>query len=280
MKKFILLFLTTFISLITWGQQEIVEKKYGLRTSGTTFGFSTLHLKDNYISPLDYSGTGLKVANENSRLYSPDFMDLSIINRSKLNLGITSNPANTASIMYLGLNFAWGMHYHFRPVTNMQILTGNLADINLGLKYNTRNVNNPFNMDLAINLNLSAILIYDIPAQKRTLRLQAGFETPWIGCMFAPEQGASYYEIFSLKADGKFVHFSSFHNKLALRQTYFIEIPFKNSTWRFGINGDTSKYKANDMIFKMNDFNVFFGYTRIFTRFTRKNPAPANFAGY
>jgi len=280
MKKFIAFLMLFFIWMNTFSQQKNDEAKHALRTSSTTFGLSTLNLTDNYISPLPYSGIGLRVATENGRLYSPDFENFSIANKFKLDLGTTVNPAVTASVMYFGVNFAWGAHYHFRPAANLQILTGNLWDVDFGFKFNTRNVNNPFNIDLSTNLNLSAIVIYEVSARKRILRLQAAFQSPWIGCMFAPEQGASYYEIFSLGASGNFTHFSSFHNKLALYQTYSAEIPFANSFWRVGFAGESLKYTANNLIFEKNNFNLFLGYTYIFSRFTRNKPAPVNFIGY
>lgn len=281
MRNFVVSFFILFIVVSSLTAQENdTEKKYALKTTNTSFGLSALNLTDNYLSPLPYSGIGLRINSETSKLLSPDSKTLSTMLRLKLEAGTTTNPPHTASMLFLGLSGAWGMHYHFYPVTNLQILTGGLWDIDLGLKGNLRNVNNPFNMDLSTNLNLSAIIIYDIPTTKRTYRLQAAFDSPFIGCMFVPELGSSYYEIFSLKASGNFVHFSSFYNKLGLRQNYSVEIPFKNSTWRFGVGWDLLKYSTNDMIFKRNNLFVFFGYTREFFRFSKKNPAPQNFISY
>ena len=280
MRKYLSLLFLFFICLEAFSQQEETGIKYALRSSNTSIGLSTLSITDNYISPLPYSGIGLKVATENGRLYSPYSDRLSVADRYKMDVGILSNPAGTASMLYFGFDYAWGMHYHFRPLANLQILTGGFWDLDFGLKYNMRNVNNPFNMDLSTNLNLSAIAIYDLYTFRRKIRLQAAFETPFIGCMFAPEQGSSYYEIFSLGASGHFVHFSSLHNKLALNQSYSVEIPFKKSTWRIGFAGENLKYSANGMIFKKSDFTFFLGYTHIFSRFTKQNPAPENFVGY
>ena len=281
MKKIIVL--TNIICCIIFpltAQENIPGKKYALRTNNTSFGFSSLNLTDHYLSPLPYNGFGICINTENRRLYSVNTPNLSIMNRGKIELGSTLNPVKNAAIWYMGANFGWGMHYHFHPINNLQILAGGIWDLDLGLKLNTRNVNNPFNMDLSTNLNLSAVFIYDIPTAKRTLRLQASFDSPWIGIMFAPEQGISYYEMFLLKSKGHFVHFSSFHNKLALRQNYSIEIPFKNSTWRFGIWAENKKWQTNLIIFKQNNIGLFFGYTRILYRFNQKNPSPSNFITY
>ena len=257
------------------------DTKHALRTSNTTFGISMLDILDNYLSPLPYSGTGLRLVNENARLLNPNNENLSIRNRTEITFGTLTNPPGTAGMLYLAANYAWGMHYHFRlPTENVQILAGGFWDIDFGAKYLARNVNNPVNLDMATNLNLSIILIYDIPTPRRTVRLRVALETPLIGCMFVPEKGSSYYEIFLLGAYGNFVHFSSMHNKLGLRQMYSVEIPLRNSTFRFGISTNRQQHSANDMIFRRNDNTLFFGYTHVFSRFTRRNPAPENFIGY
>ena len=261
-------------------QAESNEQKHLLRSSNTTFGLSTLNIMDNYLSPLPYSGVGLKSIMENARLLSPSCQNLSMKNRSELTLGSLVNPAGTAGMLFLGVNYARGMHYHFHPIENLQILAGGLWDIDFGVKYLARNVNNPVNLDMATNLNASFALIYDIPTPRRIVRLRAAFETPLIGCMFVPEQNSSYYEIFMLGAQGNFVHFSSLHNKQALRQMYSVEIPLRNSTWRFGFLATNLTYTANDMFFKRNDRTIFIGHTQVFSQFSRRNPAPENFIGF
>jgi len=274
---FILLFL---VASFGFAQAENNEPKHLLRSSNTSFGLSTLNIMDNYLSPLPYSGIGLRAITENARLLSPDCQNLSIKNRTDFTLGSLINPAGTAGMLFLGANYAWGMHYHFRPVENLQILTGGLWDIDFGVKYLARNVNNPVNLDMATNLNASVAVIYDVPAPRRIVRLRAAFEMPLIGCMFVPEQNSSYYEIFLLGAQGNFVHFSSLHNKQALRQMYSVEIPLGNSTWRLGFLATNLTYTANDMFFRRNDRTIFLGYTQVFSQFSRRNPAPENFIGF
>ncbi len=280
MRKTLVLFYCAIIcTLCLHAQSDSVQKQYILQTSSTTFGLSTVSLLDNYLSPLPYKGIGLRITHEDRQFMSPNNDRLSSLSRIRLETGTTHNPAQTASLLFAGLDYTWGIYYHFRPIKHMQILTGGLADVDFGAKTITRNVNNPGSFDMALNLNLSAVVIYDIPLKKRTLRLQGTLESPWIGCMFVPAQGSSYYEIFSLGASGNFVHFSSFHNKLSLRQNYFVEIPFANSCWRFGISCDLTKWSANQLVFKQNDATVYFGYTRTLTSFNKKHPAPDNFIG-
>lgn len=281
MKKIAFMFGVLCICVFCVAAQGLdTEKKYALRTTNTSLGFSLLHLTDNYLSPLPYSGIGLKLNTESRKFYKPESDKLSYTIRGELKLGSTLNPAQTASILYLGFDLGYGTHYHFRPAKNLQILAGGVWDIDLGFKGNLRNVNNPFSLDLATNINLSAVVIYDIQAKKRIIRLQGALESPLIGCMFVPEKGVSYYEIFMLRASGHYAHFSFLHNKLGLRQSYSVEIPFNNAKWRFGISSEILKYSANSLIFKRQDITLFVGYTRDLYGFTRKNPAPENFIGY
>ena len=277
MKKNIFLFFFLAICFCSAAQQTDTSQKYALRRTSTYFDVTSAKILDNYLSPLPYSGIGAKVTSESVRLFSPDNLNLSSKSRFHINAGTATNDPSTASIMYLGLNYGWGMYYHFYLFENFQILTGGLADIDLLFKYNSRNVNNPVNLDLALNVNAAVSIIYDIPTKKRKLRLQGDFEMPLIGLFFAPQLGSSYYEMFSLGAKGSYVHFGFLTNKVAFRQRYFIEIPFKRSTWRFGLVGENSKHSANDMMFRKNNFGGFLGYTRTLFSFNRKYAASDNF---
>ncbi len=262
-----------------YAQTDEQPQTYALQTSSTILGVSSMRLLDNYISPLPYDGSELNLTHIDRRYIRPETALLSSMSRTRVQFGRAYNPARTALVLAGGLNYTWGMYYHFRPVSRLQILAGGSADADLAVKYLTRNVNNPINVDLATNLNLSAAFIYDLPLGRRSLRLQAELESPWIGCMFAPEQGSSYYEIFDLGAKGRFVHFSSFHNKLALRQDYFVELPFAHSCWRVGFHCSLMKWTANGLVFQRNDIGGYVGFTRTLTRFSRKNPAPHHFIG-
>ncbi len=265
--------------LLTYTRGQSTGSEYLIRTNNIALSFSSMHLTDSYLSPLPYSGTGIKLSTENRRIFSINTPNLSMMNRGKVEMGWTKNQTKSAAIRYIGIDIGWGMHYHFHPVRNLQILTGGIWDINFAHKKSSRNDNNPTNIDFSTNINLSAIVIYDIPTPKRTLRLQAAFDSPGIGVMFVPGPGVLYQPSI-IKTLGDYIYFSSFHNKLALRQNYSIEIPFKNSTWRFGFSAENKKWGVNPMIFKKNDFSVFFSYTRSLFRFTQKHPAPSNFITY
>jgi len=195
-----------------------------------------------------------------------------------LSAGMMLNPAFSSEMLYIGANYGWGVNYHFRLTKGLKILAGGLWDVDFGFKNVPRNINNPINLDMATNLNLTGLLIYDYPTRRRTLHLQAALQAPIIGYMFVPQGGASYYDMFQLGSLSNAFHFSSLHNKRGLNQTYTVDVPFNHSTWRFGLHFQNLKYKANNLVFAHNETSVIVGTTFDAISFSgKKKVAPQNF---
>lgn len=278
MKKFLWIIISLFPFLPLVAQQEIPGKEYGLISVNNTFYLGGMQLLDSYLSPLEYRGMSLRFENNRKRFFSTENTNLSMQSRINVTIGMARNPARSAMMNYLAFNYGWGMYYHIRPVANLQILAGGIADLDLGGKMVARNVNNPANADLAGNINASCIIQYSIPTRKRNLLLQAMIQVPLLGVMFVPEQGASYYEMFSLGALRNTAHFTFFHNKYGINQSYSIEIPFSKSTLRLGFSSQFIKYTANNLVFKKLDYAFMIGWKQEIISFAGRNKkAPAGF---
>lgn len=277
MKK-LSLFVLMLILTFNVSAQNDADQKYVLTSSSNQFGITSLNILDPYLSPLVYSGVGIKFEHAERRFFSPENTKLSMEGKIKALAGMTFNSNNTASMSYLGANYGWGMHYHFQVLDNFQVLAGGTADAIFGFKSNARNVNNPINLDMATNLNLSGIARYDFKTRRRTLRLSYALEIPVLGCMYVPYGGASYYEMFGLGNLSDAFHFSSLHNKLGSSGSLMLDVPFKHSTWRFGINTSKLKYQANNLVFKQNEYSLMIGCKYDLHIFSgTKTPAPSNF---
>ena len=272
MKRTSTLLLALALAVCARGQQP-------LQSASTTFGAGAAGLADGYLSPLPYDGWGLRVAHTDRRYLRQGQTRLSSLSRVRVQGGMALNPARTASMMFAGADYTWGLYWHFRPAEGLQLLAGGTAGAELGVKYLARNVNNPANVDAALDVNAAATVIYDIPLRRRTLRLQADVESPLMGCMFAPAQGSSYYEIFSLRAEGRFVHFTAPHNRRGVRADVFVEMPFARSTWRVGFSGGLRKWTANGLVFSRREAGLYLGFTRTLAAFNRRQPAPEGFVG-
>ena len=277
MNKLLLTGLVIFFNSILYAQDSN-EQKFLLTTKTNTVGFSILSLTDPYLSPLTYTGNGIQFEHESRRFLSLSNTNVSIQNKLNLEFGYLLNPAQTASMTYIGADYSWGMHYHFRPLEGLILLAGGTGDVGLGYKDVPRNVNNPGNVDLYANLNLSGVAQYDIPLLRRTLRLQLSVETPLIGWMYVPLAGASYYEMFMLGNLSGISHFSSVFNKRGINPKLTVNVPFKSSVWRFGIGYQKLQYTANKMVFDRTEMSVHIGTTFDMVGFGgRMRKAPSNF---
>jgi hypothetical protein len=168
----------------------------------------------------------------------------------------------------VGGNAALGALYEYRDLNNLILHAGGNVDIDFAYKMNSRNVNNPVNIDLATNLNAMLGVRYNIATRKRMLKLKANLEFPLIGCMFVPYPGLSYYEMYSSGAYGEAIHFSSLHNKQGLKEQISIDIPFKKSTCSFGVRMHQLKYQAADQPYSFNEFSIFVGINYDIVRFS------------
>jgi hypothetical protein len=277
MKRKTILFWFLLVCIFAYSQNA-EDKKYLLATNTNTFGLSTASFLDPYLSPLTYTGYGIRFEHEIRRYLSPENINISSQGKYNLEAAYLLNPESSSLMMYVGANYSWGIHYHFRIQKGFQILAGGLFDADFGVKNVLRNINNPVNLDLATNLNLSGIAMYDLKFGKKMLRLQLAAQTPVFGCMFVPLKDASYYEMFELGNLIDVFHVSSLINKRGLNSTFSVDVPFNRSVWRFGFNFMTIKYSANDEVFVRNQLSLVVGTTFDAASFSgKKNKIPKNF---
>jgi len=277
MKKLLLFALVVLCNFSLFAQSGD-EQKYLLTTKTNTYGLSSLSLIDPYLSPLTYTGNGIQFEHESRRCWLETNTRLSVQSKFDLEAGYLLNPAQTSAMTYVAVNYSKGMHYQFKPGKGWMLLAGGNLDIGLGYKDVARNVNNPGNVDLATNFNLSGTAIYDIPLNRRTLRLQLSVETPVIGWMYVPLAGASYYEMFSLGNLTGISHFSSVFNRRGIHPRLTVDVPLKRSVWRIGLGYQKLQYTANNMVFDRTETSLILGTTFDAIHFGgRMRKAPKNF---
>lgn len=278
MKRTSTVFLFLLFICVNFFAQQSEGRKYRLITSTNNTSISVLNMIDPYLSPLTYSGLGVGFEHTERQYFKPENRQFSMQSKLGTLVGIAMNPAFSSTMTYIGGTYSWGAFYHYRELSDVQIIAGATTDAQFGFKSNIRNVNNPINIDLATNLNLAAAFRYDFKLRQQQMRLSYEFETPIVGCMFVPMVGASYYELFDLWNLRNTIHFSSLHNKLAFKSALMLEIPLRKSVITVGFGGQSLLYKANNMVFKNNISSLIIGYKFNLYKFKGKNDlAPANF---
>lgn len=266
MKAKVMLFI--LMCIITGISAQMTEQKPVALTNVTHHaGVSVVEMVDPYLSILNYTGLGMRFEYTDSRYFNPANQKLTSYSRIAGLAAAVRNPQATAGITYMGGNAALGALYEYRDINNLVLLAGGNVDVDFAYKMNSRNVNNPVNIDLATNLNAMLGVRYNIATRKRMLKLKANFEFPLIGCMFVPYPGLSYYEMYSSGDYGEAIHFSSFHNRQGLKEQISIDVPFKYSTWSFGARMHQLKYQAGDQPYSFNEFSIFVGINYDIVRF-------------
>lgn len=214
-----------------------------LRTNNTiSASIGSANMYDTYLSPLEYKGFSIHLMYEQMRRTT--WFDYKFYKQQifELDLSKGDNPAKNVSEYWALLSYRIGGHYMVYNTDNFRLGLGGLWDINGGVLYNERNGNNPASARAYSNLNMSVTASYKF--KWGAVRWQ--IDSPFMGILFSPKYGQSYYEI-SLGNSVGLVNFASYHNQRALRNYISIDIPINKYTIRVGYMGSWYQTKVNEI---------------------------------
>lgn len=212
-------------------QNDDQEEAINLIYRSTLIGGGAYSIRDTYLSPFEYTGFGIRLLDERSRMTRLMKGNLSNQQIIHIDFSSTDNPAETASEYAFMLDYSYGGHYHFRPLPQLKLLAGVQSNLHLGAIYNTRNGNNPVSAKAGLHLNFSGIADYRLRIGKQPLSLRYQADLPFVGCLFSPHYGQSYYEISLGNHDG-LINFSHFGNYFVMKNYLTAELPLKPFTLR------------------------------------------------
>lgn len=214
-----------------------------LRTNNTlSVSIGSANMYDTHLSPLEYKGFSIHLMYEQMRRTT--WFDYKFYKQQifELDLSKGDNPAKNVSEYWALLSYRIGGHYMVYNTDNFRLGLGGLWDINGGVLYNERNGNNPASARAYSNLNLSVTASYKF--KWGAVRWQ--IDSPFMGILFSPKYGQSYYEI-SLGNSVGLVNFASYHNQRALRNYISMDIPINKYTIRVGYMGSWYQTKVNEI---------------------------------
>ena len=248
--------------------------------SGTMVGIGKYNLMDSYLSPgakSKYTGLGLRVLNERMKMVRLANYRVSRQQIINVDLAVTENAASTATDLAGFVDYSLGYHYHLPQVMpNLKLLAGGAAHGMLGFIYNTRNGNNPASTKVDIDLNLSAMAIYQLRIKNYPLTFRYQFQIPFAGVFFAPHYGQSYYEIFDLGNASGVVKFNSFHNKFAMKNILTVDFPVGNLTLRAGYLNSSYRTDVNYIQAHIISHSFMLGIVKEFVVFSGKRLKKTN----
>lgn len=244
---------TCLIAILTLLFVHCVQAQVDLKNEpwsvneATSIGVGGYNIKDTYLSPIKYTGIGFRVMNERMKVIPWANYKYSRQQIIHVDVSSTKNPAETASDLSGFIDYSLGYHYRMEPVSKLKVLVGPSVRGLLGFVYNTRNGNNPANMKFDIDLNLSAMAIYPLTIKNYPITLRYQIDIPFMGMLFSPHYGQSYYEIFDQGNSSGVVKFSSFHNKFAARSYFSADFPIGNFTIRAGYLNSIYRTNINNI---------------------------------
>lgn len=241
----IILFLSATIAL---GQQQDNEHLVSNRWSVSIGNISVV---DNYLSNQEYSGMLYGFQAQHGAYYKNTEKRVSWHFYDNWRYGKLINASYSATIDYASLNIGFGSHYNWNIAKGLMVKAGSKIDILGAIKYQNRNVNNPASGDIHLQLFASGAVQYFLKWNKFALLFHYSINTPVLGCMFVPEMGQSYYEIYLKLPKGinDITHFTSFHNMQGVDGNFSIQYIFRGFTLYTAFRHDNRWWHANNLSF-------------------------------
>lgn len=227
--------------------QEAFNDSTRYITRATLYGAGFTNVFDTYLSPQEYKGVEFRISRESMRMTKWMEGNLSRQTFFQANLGYTHNQVDNNNTLSALANWNYGLHYNFRPAHNFRLLAGGVLDMNGGFVYNLRNGNNPAQARAYINLDISGMAVWDVKIKRYPIRLRYQLNIPFLGVMFMPNYGESYYEIFTLGNWNGVINFTSLHNQPSLRQMLTADFPIGSMKMRVAYVWDAQQAKVNDI---------------------------------
>ncbi len=270
LRKIIIGLIAFFLWLPLMQAQE--EQPYAV-TSATTVGIGHYNIMDTYLTPgsrIPYTGGGLRVMDERMKLTRLADSHISRQQVISVDLSYTESPGGSSRTMNGFIDYSLAYHYRFEPVKNLKLLTGASAHVMAGFIYSTRVSNNPASAKADLDLNISALALYNLSIANYPLTLRYQMEVPFAGILFSPHFGQSYYEIFDQGNSSGIVPFSSFHNKQAMKNYLSVDFPIGKLMMRVGYLNSLYYLDVNGIQSHIVSHSVMIGLVKEFVAFRGK----------
>jgi len=254
-----ILFFVLFFSFSCLSQETPTSLTY----KSILVGFGPSSVYDTYLSPLNYTGENVGLYYEQTKNTGLLKGKVSAQHLFNANYSWSKNNTGTASYYSGVVEYDYGLHYRFTPANKWLFFAGMQADGLAGFVYNTRNGNNPATGKAHVNLNLSGIANYKLQIHKQPILFRDQLGIPFIGAMYSPQYGESYYEI-GLGDTKHLIHLSSFHNYLNFRNVLSAELPFNNFTLRFSYLFSFYETRINNLDTRMTSNTFYIGFSQNF----------------
>lgn len=146
---------------------------------------------------------------------------------------------------------------------SFHLQAGFTANANLGFLYDMTTSNNPAQARLGLNIMPTTVATYRFPIRQQQFALRYELNLPFVGIMFSPNYGQSYYEIFTQGNYDRNVVPTTFVSAPTFRQILTLDW-FIAEKWalRIGYLGNYQQADINHLKQHIYTHRVVLGFTR------------------
>lgn len=208
------------IAALTAGADNPVSSTYTLEIGGGS-------ALDTYLSPLNYTGTALRVSGQWEK--HPAWSAPSVTMQFNASIGtqFNQNPAHTTREYLLDLDFDWGLTKHWMPTPALTLGLGGSAGFYLGGIYMPRNSNNPVDAMASIELSIKGMAAYSFRLGRLPVTVADRVSLPSLSAFFSQQYGEPYYEIY-LGNSSDLVHCGWWGNAFAINNLLSASLRFNH----------------------------------------------------
>ena len=255
--KIISLFLAVVPMSMT--AQEVV------RTSTYQVGVGSTNILDTYLSQEHFSGAGF------TYLYTTDRARTGrawhTLMEHQANIAHIHDRPDQVDELQGDYTFFIGRLRRWSFLSDRLTLeAGGMAAFNLGFIYNTYNSNNPAQARLSLNLMPTGAASYRFRVLGCNAALRYEVQLPFVGVMFSPNYGQSYYEIFNRGNYDHNVVPTTFISSPTMRHQLMADINVSShTTLRFGYLADIQQSHVNNLKSHIYSHRFMLGFVKKFS---------------
>lgn len=266
-KGFMLFMFFALMSACVWAQSPAKpDSAVSTRTTTSTYqiGIGPSRILDTYLSAAHFKGTGFTFLA--TKEYNKEHNRWSTLMEHQAHLSTSSDRADKAKELEGSYNFFIGRFYEWNFLADrLKVQAGAMLDANIGFIYNTVNGNNPAQARVNVNIMPSATAAYKFRMFHRQAAVRYEAQLPFVGIMFSPNYGQSYYEIFS---QGNYDHNivpTTFVSAPDFRQQLSLDLNLsKRFTFRIGYLGDYQQASVNNLKSHIYSHRIMIGFVKRF----------------